>query len=84
MKYILIFHPQIQLHKLCSLPGIPAGRDTCVNDCNMKKCKPILPLALVLGLQLLSFSLLAQQVTVTGTITNEKGEPLPGVTVSLK
>ncbi len=50
----------------------------------MKKFKPFLLLALVLGLQLLSFSLLAQQVTVTGTITNEKGEPLPGVTVSVK
>ncbi|HSC38292.1 MAG TPA: carboxypeptidase regulatory-like domain-containing protein, partial [Chitinophagaceae bacterium] len=50
----------------------------------MKKLKLLLSAAMLLLLYMAPSLLQAQTVTVTGTIKNETGEPLAGVTVSLK
>ncbi|HEY4148367.1 MAG TPA: TonB-dependent receptor [Chitinophagaceae bacterium] len=50
----------------------------------MKKCKCFLAVVLLLALYLAPSSLQAQTITITGVISNEKGEALQGVTVSLK
>ena len=50
----------------------------------MKINKLLLSAAILLALYMIPSSLVAQNITVTGVITNEQGEPLPGANVLLK
>ncbi|MFD2887656.1 SusC/RagA family TonB-linked outer membrane protein [Chitinophaga cymbidii] len=50
----------------------------------MKKCIPVMLLACCLLVLLGTRASYAQQTTVKGKVTDEKGEPLPGVSVSVK